>query len=32
MARRAIERYAEDKGHASITEAVLDEARATFGM
>ena len=32
MARRAIERYAEDKGHASITETVLDEARATFGM
>jgi DNA-directed RNA polymerase subunit RPC12/RpoP len=32
MARRAIERYAEDKGYASITDAVMDEARATFGM
>ncbi len=32
MARRAIERFAEDRGYASITEAVMDEARATFGM
>lgn len=32
MARRAIERYAEDKGYASITDRVMDEARATFGM
>jgi DNA-directed RNA polymerase subunit RPC12/RpoP len=32
MARRAIERYAEDKGRPSITDAVMDEARAVFGM
>lgn len=32
MARRAIERFAGDKGYASVTEAVMDEARATFGM
>jgi DNA-directed RNA polymerase subunit RPC12/RpoP len=32
MARRSIERFAEDKGYASITEAVMDEARAVFGM
>ncbi len=32
MARRAIERYAEGKGLASITEAVMDEARGAFGM
>jgi DNA-directed RNA polymerase subunit RPC12/RpoP len=32
MARRAIERFAEDHGYASITEAVMDEARSTFGM
>ncbi len=32
MARRAIERFAEDKGYAAITEVVMDEARATFGM
>lgn len=32
MARRAIERYAESKGYASVTEAVMDEARGTFGM
>jgi DNA-directed RNA polymerase subunit RPC12/RpoP len=32
MARKAIERYAESKGYASVTEPVLDEARAVFGM
>jgi hypothetical protein len=32
MARRSIERFAEDKGYASITEAVMDEARTVFGM
>jgi hypothetical protein len=32
MARKAIERYAESQGHASITEAVMDDARSTFGM
>lgn len=32
MARRAIERYAEGKGLATITEAVMDEARGAFGM
>ena len=32
MARKAVERLAESKGHATITEAVMDEARGTFGM
>ena len=32
MARRSIERFAEDKGYATITEAVMDEARTVFGM
>ena len=32
MARRSIERFAEDKGYASITETVMDEARTIFGM
>jgi DNA-directed RNA polymerase subunit RPC12/RpoP len=32
MARRSIERYAQDKGYTAITEAVMDEARAVFGM
>jgi hypothetical protein len=32
MARRAIERYAEGKGYATITEAVMDEARGALGM
>jgi DNA-directed RNA polymerase subunit RPC12/RpoP len=32
MARRAIERFAEDHGYSTVTEAVMDEARATFGM
>jgi DNA-directed RNA polymerase subunit RPC12/RpoP len=31
-ARRSIERFAEDKGYASITETVMDEARTVFGM
>jgi|SRR5919198_4321663 DNA-directed RNA polymerase subunit RPC12/RpoP len=32
MARRAIERFAEEHGYSTITEAVMDEARSTFGM
>jgi len=32
MAKTAIERYAEGKGHPTITEAVMDEARAALGM
>jgi hypothetical protein len=32
MARKAIERYAEGKGYRTITEAVMDEARAALGM
>jgi hypothetical protein len=32
MAKRAIERYAEGKGLGTITEAVMDEARAVMGM
>lgn len=32
MARRAIERLAESKGYPSITGAVMDEARGSFGM
>jgi len=32
MARRAIERYAESRGYPAITEAVMEEARGTFGM
>jgi hypothetical protein len=32
MAKRSIERFAEDKGYATITEAVMDEARTVFGM
>lgn len=32
MARKAIERFAEGKGYPSVTEAVMDEARALFGM
>jgi DNA-directed RNA polymerase subunit RPC12/RpoP len=32
MARRSIERFAGDKGYATITEAVMDEARTVFGM
>ena len=32
MARRSVERFAEGKGYTTITEAVMDEARAIFGM
>ena len=32
MARRSIERYAEGKGYRTVTGAVMDEARAVFGM
>lgn len=32
MARRSIERFAEERGYTSITETVMDEARAVFGM
>lgn len=32
MARRSIERFAEDKGYPAVTEAVMDEARTVFGM
>jgi len=32
MARRSIERFAEERGHATITEMVMDEARSVFGM
>ena len=32
MARRSIERFAEGKGYPSVTESVMDEARAVFGM
>ena len=32
MARRSIERFATERGYASITETVMDEARTVFGM
>lgn len=32
MARRSIERYAEGKGYRTVTESVMEEARALFGM
>jgi hypothetical protein len=32
MARKAIERYAQGKGYRLITEAVMDEAKASLGM
>jgi DNA-directed RNA polymerase subunit RPC12/RpoP len=32
MAQRSIERFAKERGYTSITEAVMDEARAVFGM
>jgi len=32
MARKAVERLAESKGYATVTEAVMDEARGAFGM
>lgn len=32
MAKKAIERYAEGKGYRTVTEAVMEEARAALGM
>ena len=32
MAKRSIERFATERGYASITETVMDEARSVFGM
>jgi DNA-directed RNA polymerase subunit RPC12/RpoP len=32
MAKRSIERFATERGYATITETVMDEARAVFGM
>src|SRR5262245_33242068 len=32
MAKRSIERFAVERGYASISETVMDEARAVFGM
>src|SRR5882762_5266498 len=32
MAKRSIERFAAEHGHATVTERVMDEARAVFGM
>jgi len=32
MAKRSIERFAAERGYATITETVMDEARAVFGM
>ncbi len=32
MARKAIERFAQDKGYETITEAVMDEAKTAIGM
>jgi hypothetical protein len=32
MARKAIERYAEGKGYAQVTDEVMDEARGALGM
>jgi hypothetical protein len=32
MAQRSIERFAKERGYTSITEGVMDEARAVFGM
>jgi len=32
MAKKAIERFAEGKGYAAITEEVMDEARGALGM
>src|SRR5262245_55323571 len=32
MAQRSIERFAKERGYTSITESVMDEARAVFGM
>src|SRR5262245_62061067 len=32
MAKRSIERFALERGYASISETVMDEARSVFGM
>jgi DNA-directed RNA polymerase subunit RPC12/RpoP len=32
MAKTAIERFARERGHATITDAVMDEARTSMGM
>jgi hypothetical protein len=32
MARRSIERFAQERGYGLVTEAVMDEARSVFGM
>lgn len=32
MAKQAIERFAQDRGYAAITDAVMDEARGVMGM
>lgn len=32
MAKQAIERFAQDRGYATITDAVMDEARIVMGM
>jgi DNA-directed RNA polymerase subunit RPC12/RpoP len=32
MAKRSIERFAAERGYATITETVMDEARTVFGM
>jgi DNA-directed RNA polymerase subunit RPC12/RpoP len=32
MAKRSIERFAVERGYASISETVMDEARTVFGM
>lgn len=32
MAKQAIERYARDRGHGTITDAVMDEARTFMGV
>ncbi len=32
MARQAIERFARERGHGIVTDAVMDEARSFMGM
>ncbi len=32
MAKQAIERFAQERGHGTITDAVMDEARGVMGM
>ncbi|MBI4013119.1 MAG: PCP reductase family protein, partial [Candidatus Rokubacteria bacterium] len=32
MAKQAIERFARERGYATITDAVMDEARTAMGM